>query len=449
MALPLVIATLPSQPSPAGAGAPVRALLDDCVHCGFCLPHCPTYQSWGEEMDSPRGRIDLMRSLRDGKTALTAQVVQHFDACLGCMACVTACPSGVKYDQLIEETRAHIEREHRRGLFDRLLRAIIFQLFPYPARLRAAALLSWIYARSGVRWLFRKSGLLRLLPRGLQAMEELQPDLPLSALAGGLAARTEAQGERRATVALLAGCVQRVFFPGVNAATLRVLSAEGVEVLVPGGQGCCGALSMHAGREHESLEFARALIARLEAQPVDSILVNAAGCGSHTKEYGRLFASDPAWAERARAFSAKVRDISEYLAGLPPRAPRHPLPLTVAVHDACHLSHAQKIRAQPRALLAGIPGLSLREIEGGEQCCGSAGIYNLVQPASAAEVGARKAGNVRAAGAQLLSSANPGCTLQIQRHLRDLGAQLPAAHPIEILDASIRGASPATLTGES
>jgi glycolate oxidase iron-sulfur subunit len=398
-------------------------------------------------MDSPRGRIDLMRSLRDGQTALTPQVVQHFDACLGCMACVTACPSGVKYDQLIEETRARIEHEHPRGLADRLHRGLIFQLFPYPSRLRLAAALSWLYARSGLRWLLRKSGALRLVPRRLQALEELQPDLPLSALSERLPPRTAAQGERRATVALLAGCVQRVFFPGVNAATLRVLSAEGVEVLVPQGQGCCGALSMHSGREHESLGFARALIERFEAQPVDAILVNAAGCGSHLKEYGRLFAADPAWAERARAFSAKVRDISEYLAALSPRAVRHPLPLSVAVHDACHLAHAQKVRAQPRALLAGIPGLSLREIEGSEQCCGSAGIYNLVQPGSAAEVGARKAGNVLAAGAQLLSSGNPGCTLQIQKHLKEKGAHLAAAHPIEILDASIRGAGVEELLG--
>jgi glycolate oxidase iron-sulfur subunit len=279
-------------------------------------------------------------------------------------------------------------------------------------------------------------------------MEELQPDLPLSALSDSLPARTAAQGTQRAKVALVAGCVQRVFFPGVNAATLRVLSAEGVEVVVPQGQGCCGALSMHSGREHESLSFAQKLVERFEKEPVDAILVNAAGCGSHLKEYGRLFAGDPAWAERARALSSKVQDISEYLAGISPRAQRHPLPLSVAVHDACHLSHAQKIRAQPRALLSGIPGLVLREIESSEQCCGSAGIYNLVQPGSAAEVGARKAGHVLAAGAQLLSSGNPGCTLQIQKHVRERGARLPAAHPIEILDASIRGAGPGALTGQ-
>jgi glycolate oxidase iron-sulfur subunit len=433
--------------SAEGAEPAARDKIDDCVHCGFCLPACPTYQSWGEEMDSPRGRIDLMRGLRDGRIGLTDTTVAHFDRCLGCMACVTACPSGVKYDQLIEETRATIERDHPRKGFDRFQRGLIFALFPYPRRLRLMAALLLVYAWSGLRWLVRTLGLVRLLPRRLRELEALQPPIGPHTITAQLPPRVAAAEPRRATVGLVAGCVQRVFFPSVNEATLRVLAAEGCEVHVPPDQGCCGALSMHAGREPESLAFARALIARFEGNPFEVILVNAAGCGSHLKDYGRLFAGDPAMAERARAFASKVRDISEYLAELPPRAVRHPLPVTIAYHDACHLAHAQRIRSQPRALLASIPGVQLREIEGGDTCCGSAGIYNLVQPESATQIGERKADNVLATGAELIASANPGCTLQIDKVLRSRGKHLPAAHPIEILDASLRGASPDSLTG--
>jgi len=415
--------------------APQRELIDDCVHCGFCLPHCPTYQSWGEEMDSPRGRIDLMRGLRTGKMQLTPTVAAHFDRCLGCMACVTACPSGVRYDVLIEETRAYVEQNYRRGLFDRLHRGMIFQLFPYPGRLRAMVALLLVYVYTGLRWLVRHSGLLKLLPPRLRQLEALQPPVTPHNLFARLPERVPAAGEKRHTVALVAGCVQRVFNPGVNEATLRVLAAEGCEVIVPRGQGCCGALSMHAGREHESLAFARDLIERFSREPVDFILINAAGCGSHLKDYARLFPKDP----RAQQFAAKVRDINEFLAALPPRAPRRPLQLRIAMHDACHLAHAQRITAQPRALLGGIPGVTLLEVPDGGQCCGSAGIYNLVQPDSSEQIGQRKVDNVLATEADLIASANPGCTLQMQKILRERGKHLPAAHPIEILDASISG----------
>jgi len=386
-------------------------------------------------MDSPRGRIDLMRGLRTGKAHLTPTVVAHFDRCLGCMACVTACPSGVRYDILIEETRADLERKYRRGLFDRLHRGMIFQLFPYPGRLRAMAAFLLVYVFSGLRWLLRHSGLLQLLPLRLRELEALQPEVTPHNVFGRLPERVPAAGEKRHTVALIAGCVQRVFNPGVNEASLRVLAAEGCEVIVPRGQGCCGALSMHAGREHESLGFARELIERFSREPVDFILINAAGCGSHLKDYARLFPGDP----RAQQFAAKVRDINEFLAALPPRAPRRPLSLRIAMHDACHLAHAQRIKAQPRALLGAIPGVTLLEVPESEQCCGSAGIYNLVQPQSAEEVGQRKVENVLSTKADLLASANPGCTLQIQKILRERGKHLPAAHPIEILDASISG----------
>jgi glycolate oxidase iron-sulfur subunit len=415
--------------------APQRELIDDCVHCGFCLPHCPTYLNWGEEMDSPRGRIDLMRGLRTGQMPMTPTVAAHFDRCLGCMACVTACPSGVRYDVLIEETRAYVEQKYRRGFWDRLHRWMIFQVFPYPRRLRAMAAFLLVYVWTGMRWLVRQSGLSKLLPPRMRQLEELQPPVSLRMVFSRLPARVPAAGEKRMRVALVAGCVQRIFNPGVNDATLRVLAAEGCEVIVPPGQGCCGALSMHAGREDESLRFARDLIERFSREPVDAVVINAAGCGSHLKDYARLFPEDP----RARAFAEKVRDVNELLAALPPRAPRRPLQLRIAMHDACHLVHAQRIKAQPRKLLGAIPGVTLVEVPDSEQCCGSAGIYNLVQPQSAEQIGQRKVDNVLSTRADLLASANPGCTLQIQKILRERGKHLPAAHPIEILDASISG----------
>jgi len=413
-----------------------RAPLDDCVHCGFCLPVCPTWVSWAEEMDSPRGRIHLMRGLAAGSITWTEPVAEHFDRCLGCMACVTACPSGVKYGQLIEETRARREESRPRRGLDRLQREMIFALFPYPSRLRALSALLLLYTKSGLQWLLRRS---RLLPKRVALLDALLPPVSVEQLTEDLPLRVEAQGPRRARVGLLGGCVQRVFFPGVHAATLRVLSAEGCEAVIPSGQGCCGALSMHAGREEESLAFARQLIAVFETGGFDAILVNAAGCGSHLKDYGRLFAGDPAWAPRAANFSAKVKDVTEFLAGLPPVAPRHPVAARVAYHDACHLAHAQGIRKEPRDLLRQIPGLTLLEIPDGEQCCGSAGIYNLVEPEAADEIGARKVENILKTSPDLLAAANPGCSLQIGKLLRQRGRNLATAHPIEILDASIAG----------
>jgi glycolate oxidase iron-sulfur subunit len=415
-----------------------RRLLDDCVHCGFCLPACPTYQSWGEEMDSPRGRIHLMRMIADGKERLTPAAVEHFDRCLGCMACVTACPSGVQYNALIEQTRAMVERDHRRALPDRMFRGMIFALFPYPGRLKLALALQLIYQRTGLRWLAHKLGLVRLLPRRLRNLEALMPPVSARKLADRLPDAVPAAGTRRTRVALLPGCVQRVYFPEVNQATLRVLSAEGCEVVVPPELGCCGALSLHAGRDEEARRFARAAIAQLEDAGADAIVVNAAGCGSSMKEWGHLLADDPAFAERARAIAARVVDVSELLAAQPAVAKRHPVRLRVAYHDACHLAHAQRIRAQPRALLAAIPGLELVELDS-DTCCGSAGVHNLLEPDSAREIGERKVQSVLAAAPDLLVSANPGCTLQIQMLLRERGKTMRTAHPIEVLDASIRG----------
>jgi glycolate oxidase iron-sulfur subunit len=395
-------------------------------------------------MDSPRGRIDLMKGLRDGKISLNETVVAHFDRCLGCMGCVTACPSGVQYDILIEQTRATIERSYRRPLRQRLYLNALFTLLPYPRRWKLMLFFLFAYVKSGLRAWLRAIGLFKLLPRRLAELEELIPPVSSKHLAAFLPQRTPAAGARRARVALVSGCVQRALFPMVNEATIRVLAAEGCEVLVPDDQGCCGALSVHAGREPEALGFARALIERFEriGEPLDAILVNAAGCGSNMKDYGRLFAGDPAFRERAAAFAAKVRDVTEFLVSLPAVAERHPVARRAAYHDACHLAHAQRVREPPRSLLRSIPGLELVEIADGDQCCGSAGIYNLTQPESARQIGERKADNVLAAEPELLVSANPGCTLQIQKILRARGVELPAAHPIELLDASIAGEVP-------
>ena len=414
---------------------PDRELIDDCVHCGFCLPTCPTYLLWGEEMDSPRGRIYLMDVGLQGEP-LDERMVPHFDQCLGCMACVTACPSGVQYDKLIEATRQQVERRWRRPLADRTFRGLLFALFPYSGRLRALRPLLWLYQRLRLeRWAAR-SRLLARTPR-LKAMASLVPDPHRPERVRRV---TRARGARRRRVGMLTGCVQSVFFPQVNAATARVLAADGCDVVAPARQGCCGALSLHAGREAEAQAFARRTIDAFERAAVEQVVVNAAGCGSAMKEYGHLLRDDPTWAERARAFSAKVRDLSELLAELGPSAERRPLPLTVAYHDACHLAHAQGIRAQPRALLGGVPGLELREIAEGEICCGSAGIYNLVEPEPAGQLGDRKAERVLATGAELLVTANPGCLLQLRASLARRGASLPMAHVAEVLDASIRGA---------
>ena len=423
---------------------PSPELVADCVHCGFCLPTCPTYLLWGEEMDSPRGRIYLMQEGLDGEP-MTEAMVGHIDACLGCMACVTACPSGVQYDRLIEATRAQVERRHRRRPADRLLRTAIFALFPYPRRLRALRGPLSAYRRSGLQRVVQRSRILERLSPTLAAMESLAPPVRP---APPLPERVAARGPRRAVVGMLTGCVQREFFPRVNAATARVLAMEGCDVVIPRGQGCCGALSVHNGREQEATAFARRTIDTFERAGVEHVVVNAAGCGSSMKEYADLLADDPAYADRARAFAARVRDVSELLAELGPVAARHPLPVTVAYHDACHLGHAQGVRRQPRDLLRTVPGLELREITDPDICCGSAGVYNLLSPGPAAELGDRKARAVLDTGAQLLVTANPGCLMQVSAAVARQGATIALAHTVEVLDASLRGRTLPQLVGE-
>ncbi len=419
--------------------APERRYIDDCVHCGFCLPACPTYVLWGEEMDSPRGRIYMIKKVSEGEGPLDTRFRQHMDNCLGCMACVTACPSGVEYNKLIEPTRAQVERNIPRDAGERLFRKLLFATFPYPARLRLLALPLLVYQKSGLQALVRSTQIHNLLPKRLAAMEALLPEVPKGVF-HNLPATIKPAGTPRRQVGMLSGCVQQVFFPHVNAATVRVLTAEGCEVMIPREQPCCGALMVHSGMEAEAILFAKKMIAAFEAAGVDTIVINSAGCGSTMKEYGYLLRDDPAWADRAAAFSAKCKDISEILCELEPHAQRNPLKLRIAYHDACHLQHAQGVRSQPRKLLSGIPELTLAETPEGSLCCGSAGIYNLLEPDTAAQLGDRKVENLLTTGAQAVVSANPGCLLQLMNGLRQRGLKtMPAFHMIELVDASIRG----------
>ena len=375
------------------------ALIRDCVHCGFCLPTCPTYELWHEEMDSPRGRIWLMQATVEGTVELNATVARHFDQCLGCMACVTSCPSGVQYDRLIELTRERVEQQVRRPISQRALRALAFAVLPRPKVMR----LTLPFAR--------------LAP--FRGFRELAPPWREPA---SPPRETPAAGTRRARVGLLTGCVQSVLFGEVNRATARVLAAHGYEVAAPF-DGCCGALALHAGRREQGLEMAHAAAAAFRAAGAETIVTNAAGCGSHLKDAG---------------LDVPVADVSELLAqadGLD----RAPLPLRVAFQDSCHLKHAQRVTAQPRAVLRSIPGLELVEVAEQELCCGSAGIYNLVQPDAARELGDRKARNVSATTPDVYASANPGCLLQVSAALRRAGKPLPVLHPVELLDAALRG----------
>jgi glycolate oxidase iron-sulfur subunit len=414
---------------------PSREIIDQCVHCGFCLPVCPTYVLWNEEMDSPRGRIYLMKLAADGKSDMNPQWVSHFDSCLGCMACMTACPSGVDYGKLIEATRAQIERSHHRSIAEKLYRRFIFSTFTRPDRLRMLRLPLLVYQKTGAQALLRRIGILNFLPKKVRAMEALMPELGASEFIPSV---TPAQSSQRRRVGLLLGCVQREFFPQVNAATVRVLAAEGCEVVAPPDQPCCGALLVHAGEEASAVVLARKTIDAFESANVDTIITNAAGCGSNVKEYGHLLRDDPQYAVRARAFSLKCKDVTEFLAGLQPRAQRNPLKLRVAYHDACHLQHAQGIRVQPRSLLINIPGIELVEIPESAVCCGSAGIYNLVQPDAANALGDRKAQLIVPLNVDVIATGNPGCLLQLQSALARSGRKIPVVHTIQLLDSSLR-----------
>lgn len=412
----------------------------DCIHCGLCLSVCPTYEELGTEMDGPRGRIYLMRQVTDGRLPLDEAVRTHLDLCLNCRACETACPSGVRYHEVLEPFRAGLARQGYHGAkLPWLQRVALQHLFPFRQRSR------WSLAPLKLLQKLRLVKLLaRLLPRSARSMQETLPRL--KSHYGRLPEMLPAEGTRRARVALFFGCVADAVYPQTNLATARVLQRNGCEVWIPRVQGCCGALDFHDHREERARQFALANLeafgfGRLSNQEPDAIIVNAAGCGAMLKEYGAYFRGT-AQAEAARKFSAKVKDVSEFLVGLGLVRPEHPMPIKVAYHDACHLRHAQQIYNQPRELLRSIPGLTLIPLAESELCCGAAGSYNLTQPEMAEQLGIRKAKHIVDTGADVITAGNVGCLLQILKHVRRLKPAIQVVHPIDLLWHSYVGTSP-------
>ena len=436
----------PAEKRDAGAfdqlDPPDPELFLDCVHCGFCLPTCPTYLVLGNEMASPRGRLYLIRTASEGKIGISENFVKHLDLCLLCRACETACPSGVKFGFLMEAAMGQVERHYQYPPVERRFRDFLLRTFTDLGRLRTLTSLLRLYQGSGLQRLVRGSGILSLFGR-LGRMEALLPYIHDPRL-GELPEVIPAKGERRARVGLLLGCVQRFFFAQVNAATARVLSENGYEVVVPKDQGCCGSLLVHEGERERGKALARQLIDLFERAGVDAIVVNAAGCGSVMKEYGELFRTDQAYAGKAEAFSKKVRDISELLAEAPLRGELQPLNLAVTYHDACHLAHGQKVRQEPRKLLKAIPGLRFIELKESDFCCGSAGIYNLLYPDLAQQFLNRKVERIKETGTEVVVSGNPGCSLYIEKGLRERKLKIRVVHPVELLDWSYQTVFPLT-----
>ena len=408
--------------------APAKELLSRCVHCGFCLPTCPTYGVLGVEMDSPRGRIRLMQNVWEGRIAAASDDLErHISACLDCRACETACPSGVEYGKLVEATRSQIERVRRRSPMARIVRALAFRaLIPQPAILA-------LFARSSV--ISRRLGVARVLRLfGMRRMADLLALVPERASSQALPAVFPAIGARRGRVALFEGCVMRAAFADTNAATARVLARNGIEVVVPREQTCCGALHAHAGDRTDARELAKRNIASLESLDVDAFIVNAAGCGAHLKEYGWLLKDDPQWHARAERFASRVRDATEHLAAVGLVARPGALRARAAYDDPCHLLHGQKIKDQPRALLDAIPGLELVPLVEADWCCGSAGTYNVTQPDLSRQLLERKVGHILRSGANMIVTANPGCHMQIAAGLRAAGSDIDVLHVMDVLD---------------
>ena len=454
------MAPAPHQASVVAGGAPAGpdpAELGLCVHCGFCLNVCPTYLALGVEMDSPRGRIAFMRALQDERVDLTPRIERHFAECLQWRACETACPSGVPYGRLIAATRAGLFAAHARrpDLRARLRRAAwrvaMRGVFSHPARLRRAFAVLRLYQRTGLQGLVRRSGLLRLLPSRLADADALTPDLSRPFFSATEIARIAPRGDPRAHVAFLTGCIMPLAFPETHRASVRVLARNGVAVDAPAAQRCCGALHAHGGDAQEARRLARASIDAFlpvgQPEP-DAIVVNAAGCGAQMKEYGHLLRDDPAYAGRAAHFGALVRDVLEYLHDLGIDAPTGRIERTVTYQDSCRLLHAQKVGAAPRALLRLIPGLDLREMDHPERCCGSAGLYSLVQPRLSRAVLADKMAEIHATGVEQVCTANPGCMLQLDAGLRRFPGTVPAdrrtAHVVDLLDESYRAGDSST-----
>ena len=432
-----------SAPAPAGVlnlhGLSVDGV-NQCVHCGLCLAYCPTFSELGTEMDSPRGRIFTIKSLAEGRMSLTDSVAKHLLLCLDCRACETVCPAGVPYGRLIEAAKVEIERQQPGALPRRLFRWLNFGLLlGHPRLLPLAAAGARLYQTSGLQRLVRRSGLVKLLPGTLPAWEALLPSVPSKAERTPPPRTTLADGPRRARVAMLTGCIQAVVFGAHNRATARVLARNGCDVLVPEGQRCCGALNAHGGDHARALAMARQTIDAFEVVAADFVIVNTSGCGAHMKAYGHLLADDPAYAERAKRFAATVRDLAEFLAQEPLRGPLQPVTMTCTYHDPCHVVHGQKIKSEPRRLLAQIPGLRLVELPESDWCCGSAGIYNLTQPEMATRLLHRKVGHVLETSAEAVVTANPGCILQIQAGLGAHQSPVRVLHLVEILDRAYGG----------
>ena len=409
--------------------------VNQCVHCGLCLAYCPTFAELGTEMDSPRGRIFMIKALAEGRMQLTDPAVEHLSLCLDCRACETVCPAGVPYGRLIEAAKAEIERQRPGGLTRRWFRWLNFgMLLGHPKVLRLAAATLRLYQVSGLQALVRRTGLVTRLPGTLSAWEALLPTLPSAEDRAPLPTFVPAEGAVHARVALLTGCIQSVVFGAHNRATARILARNGYEVVVPREQGCCGALNAHGGDHGRAVAMAKRTIEVFERARVDAVIVNTSGCGAHMKGFGALLQDDPTWHDRAQRFTASVYDLAEFLAKRPLRGPLAPVRMTVTYHDPCHVVHGQKIRKEPRQLLAQVPELAVVELPESDWCCGSAGIYNLTQPEMAARLLARKVNHVLGTGAQAVVTANPGCILQIQQGLRGRGRDLPVMHLVEILD---------------
>jgi glycolate oxidase iron-sulfur subunit len=407
-----------------------------CVHCGLCLNHCPTYKLWGLEADSPRGRIRQMVLVDQGRLALGESFVRHIDQCLDCRACETACPSGVEYGKLVEAARAQIEQNYRRPFFSRLSRDIVFRrLLPYPRRIAIVARILRIYQRSGLQSLARASGALRLL--GLADRERLLPPIDRDFFFSKLGRTYPAVGHRRARVALFAGCIAQVSFSALHEATIRVLTANGCEVVVPSGQICCGALAAHAGVRDVARSLARINLDVFLRDDFDAIVTNAAGCGSTLKEYEQLFDANSGEHAKANAFRGKMRDVTEFLAGLGLSAPLSNLPLRVTYQDSCHLLHGQKIREAPRMLMRAIPGVELIEMAMADYCCGSAGSYNVTETQTSLDILTQKMKHARATGAPVIVTANPGCLLQMRAGAEIHSTGQEVVHVIELLDRAL------------
>jgi glycolate oxidase iron-sulfur subunit len=431
---------------PIGSGIDYEKFLD-CVHCGLCTASCPTYLETGDENNSPRGRIYLMRAVTDGRLELTKSVKRHLDLCLDCRSCESACPSGVQYGRLIEpfrietQQREAAEKKIRPGWFQTW---ILYGLFPYPKRLRWALMPAKLAQWTGMDRLAERTGLLRLLPEKLRRMQRLLP--PLQKREPQLPEFLPAIGPRRARVALFTGCVAEAMFHHVNWATARVLQQNGCDVVIPRNQACCGAIHYHSGAGEPALELAKTNAAAFQSNDIDAVIINVAGCGSMLKDYGHvgeeLVKQDQMVRTSLEHFAGKVKDVSEFLMQLGPIAPKGEVPLVATYHDACHLCHAQKIREQPRDLLALVPGLKLVPLAESEICCGAAGSYNLTEPEMADRLADRKLKNILATGAKALISGNAGCSLQIQAALRQADTPIWVAHPMEILDLSYRGLKP-------